>query len=163
MLLRTGLAMSAMSMMLAPLAAQQRFDELAPEKSFLVVGAPNMGTMMDHIQNGPMGDIWNQPEIQELVQGFKDQFEQMIREAADNMQVEEDAFTYPTGSVGMAMFLAMDEDLGIELPAMFAYADFGEDMAKVQPIFEKALEALRMEGRIEEEREVLGRTVYTFK
>lgn len=155
--------MSAMSMMLAPLAAQQRFDELAPEKSFLVVGSPNMGSMMDHIQNGPMGDIWNQPEIQELVRGFKDQFEQMIREAADNMQVEEDSFTFPTGSVGMAMFLAMDEDLGIELPAMFAYADFGENMANVQPIFEKALDALRMEGRIEEEREVLGRTVYTFK
>lgn len=158
-----GLALGAMSMCLAPVDAQQRFDQLAPEKTFVIMGAPDMGAMMNHIQNGPMGEIWNQPEVQDIVHDWMEQLHQAMNQAAEEMDVDPESFAWPTGSVGMAMFLAMNEDLGIELPAVLVSADFGDNMDKIEPLFEKALEKMRADGAIEDERDVLGRNVITFK
>ncbi len=81
----------------------------------------------------------------------------------EELGVEEDSLVGPQGTVGIAVFPVMQEDLDATVPGFLFLADFGDDADKtgklIDAVIAKAEEELDLEY---EEQEILGRPVYSF-
>lgn len=145
----------------APAAAQKRIDELAPEQSLLVVGAPNVGHAMRQLKEGPLGRLWNQPDVQEATLDMREGLEFMLEMMSMQFGVEPEDIGWPEGTAGLAVFMAMNADLGLELPGLLMVIDFGGRAEKMMPIVDNVMGMMQMEGRVTGKQEIAGRTVYT--
>lgn len=147
----------------APAVADQRIEDVAPKSSFLVIGIDDLGDTMESLKGGQLWSMWQSPEIQDMVGDGMEQVAFQLTMLEDRLGVEPDSLRLPTGGVGAAMFVAMNDDLGMKTLGMIGLVDFEDDEKLLASILDAVLEQADQEGREYETHDVGDVTVYEFR
>lgn len=116
--------------------------DLAPARSFLVIGVKNWGEARGKFEASELGALWKEPSVQAYVERLsKEPFEELAKKLEEADLTLED-FRQPTGHVGLAMFLPEGGgDAGaMPEPAMLIVAEFGENAEAMQEALDRLLE-----------------------
>ena len=146
--------------------AQLAIEKLAPKDSFVFVGLRDASATIEHAKASSLWGLWQSDEMQQLMKDALEELSTGMQEMFEELDIDDGELLPPTGAAGFAMFLTMDEDMGVSKPAMFAFADYGENAEKTAEIIAAMINKAREERQAEiDEQELLGKTVYsiTFK
>jgi hypothetical protein len=142
--------------------AQLAIERLAPKDTFVFVGLRDATRTIEHAKASSLWELWHSDEMQQLMKEALEEFSTGMEEMFAELDIQDGQLLPPTGAAGFAMFLTMDEDLGVSKPALLAFADYGDNADKTAEIITAALNKARDEQQAEiDEQELLGKTVYT--
>ena len=159
---RNLLTCSFAAMLLAtPAMAQHRIDQIAPARSFVVAGLDNPRATMDGLQRTRLWELWQHPDIQGLAAEMLTEFSEGIEEMFRELDVNLDSMPLPAGPSGIAVFMVMDQDMGISTPGVLVNMDFGDEADDMQTLLDAIMAKIREEGGTVEEQQILGRTVFS--
>jgi len=133
-------------------------ERLVPREAVLVVSAPDVAASWTRMDATPIGAFIRSDDVQELLREFLDdeQLQEAVREAGFESAEE----LLPHGGVGLALFLEMDEELGMKRPAYLFAADYGDRAEAMARALRKRLDEMVAELNIRvDERDLRGRTV----
>lgn len=135
-------------------------EKIAPENSVLIAGAKNTAQAMENIKKTGLWAMWQSEKMKTLRADAMKQMDEDIKKMMQELGVEEDSLTYPTGAAGLSMFTVTDPDLGTPEMAMLVYADYGDAAEKTDKLIRAALDKGVKEGKLEfEAKDVAGREV----
>ncbi len=145
----------------APALGQLTIERIAPENSVMIVGVPNVQLTQERFQRTALYDLWNSEEMKQFreddMTGLAEEFYTFL----DELGVNRDELSMPTGAMGFAMFPVIDEELGQAAPGMIAFADFGDTAAAMGAMMLAMLDRGDQDGVLEYEvKDILGRSVY---
>jgi len=134
-------------------------ERLVPRETILLWHTPNVTSSWERVRTTPLGDFLVSDHMQELLKELRDDAElgEMLRDA----EVESLAELLPTGRVGFAAFLELDEELGIKRPMIVLAGEWGDRAEKIEKALERMNERLLAEGATIERQQIRGRTVTT--
>ena len=142
--------------------ADVSIEDVAPESSFLILGIDNARDTIDRFKETA---LWDLLHAEEMNGGFEDsleRFEKMIETVEMEVGLEEGALRWPEGRAGMAAFLAMNDDYGIETAGLIGLLDFKDQRENLQRLIEAALEQADAADIPFDEIMVAGHAVYAF-
>jgi len=156
-----SLALSAFACTAVSLSAsaQRSIEDLAPDRSFAVMHCPSVRQAVARFKTSATWELMHSPDMREQVEPALEQLEQMISQFEAEMELEQGSLDFPAGPAGAAVFLAMNDEAGFELPAVLVTAQFtgqAEVLAKAMNMFVEHLNAM---GEDVGEVEVAGRTL----
>lgn len=149
----------------AAVAEDLTIERIAPRSSVVVAGVKNFGESRKRLENTPLWTLWKSEQVQSLVAD--------LMKDASGAEQEDEAFWEelgfkpqdvppPTGAVGFAIFSERNEEIGQDVGAIIAVAEYGENADKAQEIVDKLVERARKEpGTVIDEREIRGRKVFS--
>lgn len=145
----------------APALAQQSIEQIAPENSVLIFGAPNVQLTRDRFERTPLYDLWQSEEFQAMCDdGSFEAFEKFM----DELGVDRDELTLPSGAIGFALYPVIDPEIGRPSAAMMAFADYGATADAIGALVLSMLDRGERERVLEfETKDILGRTVYEIR
>lgn len=134
-------------------------ERLAPADSVVVISVDDFAEALGRFKETRLWALWRSDEIQGLYGDAAEEALDEVREALEELEIDEDALTPPSGPVGVAIFPG---DLQGAEPGFIATADFGEEADQIDRIVKTLMDKARddLDARFDEQ-EVLGRTVYT--
>src|SRR5690606_29100381 len=109
----------------APALGQMTIERLAPENSVIVVGMPNMQLSRDRFERTPLFDLWMSDEMVEMREVDETGLAEMFNEFVDELGVDRNELSIPTGAMGFAMYPVIDEQTGRPKAAMLGFVDYG--------------------------------------
>lgn len=140
-------------------AGEPTIEKMAPKDTIFVMSVANAEKAMDHLKETGFWALWESEELAETREQFIDEFDQGVTEMFEELGVDKESLSPPTGALGMALFAVTDEDSGLPSPAMLACADYGDNADATAEIIEAMIAKAEEEGAIEfEEVEIQGRT-----
>ncbi len=115
----------------APLFAGDTLSirDIAREGAVLVVGADDFRGTLDRLGPTAYGKLWNEAEAAEMVRSLKENFEKTIADAAAQSDIERENITWPA-SLGLALMVEMDEEMGIPAPQFIFFCDWSAEADK---------------------------------
>ena len=115
----------------APLFAGDALSirDIARDGAVLVVGADDFRGTLDRLGPTAYGKLWNDPESAELVRTIKENFEKTIADAAAQSGIDRADITWPS-SLGLALMVEMDEEMGIPSPEFVFFCDWSAEAEK---------------------------------
>lgn len=149
-------AAAALVFVSAPFAAAAAdIAELAPRRSFVVLGVRNWTEAGEQLGASELGALWREPGVRAFVGHLSEEplkeFSEGLKEA--NLSLED--LAPPTGHVGAAMFFAPADSPrrqdGDDAPDVLIVAEFGENAQAMREAVERLLETGLDKGRIETE------------
>lgn len=151
----------AVGLCAAPAFAQLNIERVAPENSVLVVGMPNAQLTRERFERTALYDMWQSDEFKKMREddptGATDAFQEFL----DELGVDRDELSLPTGAIGFAMFPVIDPETGRPEPGMLAFADYGAKADAIGALVLAALDRGERDRVLEfEVKEILGREVY---
>ena len=161
MKLRTSILSLGLATLLgAPAVADDplRITDLAPESTFLVIGADDMDATCRHFEQTPLAGLWRTEAVQDLVgESFTDGIDMMMESLRDEGIESEPELPR---SMGVAIYGDLDEETGMSRAFIVGFAEF-KDMGDDG---DRMMEMLVKEGVDEgmvrvDRREVRGREV----
>ncbi len=148
----------------SPLAADVTIEDIAPDNVIVIAGVANVQQTLDRIDQTGLSGIWDEPKVQELLDKAGDEFHEDLDEALSRIGADREDLQPPTGSVGIAVYGAMDEELGTMQPAFMLYGDWGEHAGRIDDLISAILDEGEREDALRwEESDLLGRTVRTIE
>ena len=116
---------------------------IASKESFFFVEVSDVRGMMDRLAATSLGKM--------VLDGktVDDLLEPMQAERAEELGIKPEEVTLPI-DMGFAVYTVLDEEIGVEVPAWLAYAEWKDSDEQVKAIFENEIE--RMELKYDEER-----------
>ncbi|MCH8342999.1 MAG: hypothetical protein IH983_03325 [Planctomycetes bacterium] len=154
-----------LSIVLGPVVifAGPTIDDLAPNDSVFVASVKNVQDSLERLKRTQLWALWESDQVKALRAEAVEKCTRKLDELLEELGVEEGSLVPPQGTVGIAVFPVMQEDLDATVPGFLFLADFGADADKtgklIDAVIAKAEEELDLEY---EEQEILGRTVYSF-
>lgn len=158
---RAFLSGLACSMLAGSALAQQAIEHVAPDSSFLIIGTKSAEATEQSFRNSTFWQMWESDHMQEHADEIKAQWDQTLDQMLEELGIDRENIVLPQGALGFAMFMAMDEDFGIEMPGMMVLADYGENADQADQLLKAMLDKVEEEGQEYDENEIAGRTVYT--
>lgn len=115
----------------APLLADEPLSirDIAREGAVLVVGADDFRGTLDRLGPTAYGKLWNAPESADYVKQLKEKFEKTIADAAAKSGIERENIAWPS-SIGLALMVEMDEEMGIPAPQFVFFCDWAAEADK---------------------------------
>ncbi len=156
---RALVAAGSIALAAAGVLADGAITDLAPENSILVMSVPDVTTARSHLEQTGYWGLWQSETVQSMLEEGLEEMRAGFDEAAAELGV--DSLELPTGTVGMALFPVMNEELGLPGPGYLLTADFGPHAEQTATMITKLLERAADEGATVEEQEIAGRTVHT--
>lgn len=148
----------------APAYAQLTIERIAPENSVMVMGMPNAQLSRERFERTPLFELWKSDAMKELREQDFTGATDALQEFLDELGVDRNELSLPTGAMGMAMFSVIDEELGAPAPAMIAFADFGAKSAAMGALVVAMLDRGERDRMLEFEiKDILGRKVYEIR
>lgn len=141
-----------------------RIERLVPQETVLAASIDNCKDLEARLRRTPLWGLLNTSEAKKLWQAFMDDMNKeggkSLKDQLAEFGLSEEKLAKPEGTVGMAMFLELDEEKAVKVPAILALADFGENADKAQEMFDAILEKAAKDGGVKiEDRTVRGRKV----
>jgi len=136
----------------------QKIDDLAPPTSFAVVGVDDMSATIDRFKASHMWSVVQDPDIKDAFAEELAQVSMMLDMMEQEMELEPGTIGFPKGAVGAAMYMAMHDEIGIEVPGLIMYADFEDREEAIAKVMDRFLEQLDEADRKYDEIEVNGHT-----
>ncbi|MCZ6835726.1 MAG: hypothetical protein O7G85_08130 [Planctomycetota bacterium] len=153
-------AFIATSIVSAPAPGQHTIEQLAPENTIAVVGCDNVQSMMDNLKRTGVWELWQSDEIKETLHDFLEEFAQQVTDMYDELGMDEEDMTYPTGPAGFSLYTYTDEETMMPKMATFFFAHFGDEGEKFGALMDRLVEKTAEEWDTEFEfEEVMGREV----
>ncbi len=127
-------------------AAEPTITDAAPAESLLVATVRDWTTMKAAFDRTGFKALWSSAEVQALVAEIAEEFASEFEDSLTAAGIEKDDIVYPTGSIGVAMFLTEPLDTvesriatmeGEMRVGVLAMADFGENADKFGELLEK--------------------------
>lgn len=144
------------------LSAQTTIERLAPENSVLIVGTKNAQTLMDHFKATGLWSLWQSDKLKTLRAEEMKQITEGMNKMFQDLGVEEDSLVPPSGAAGVAVFSALDPELGTPHAAFIVTADYGANADKTDKLVQAALARGEKDKKIAvDQKDVGGRTIYT--
>lgn len=136
-------------------------ERIAPENSIVIIGAKNMQTTMDRFKRTGLYSLWQTDEMKKWRADAMKEMAKGMSEMFQELGVEEDSLVPPTGSVGIAVFPVINEELGSPEPSFLIAADYGDNADKTDKLIVAAIEKGEKDGQIEfEKKDINGKTFY---
>ena len=140
--------LSAAAIILATLPVQAQTtgkvlsDQILPSDTYFYMSFPNITAMKDHMVNSSMGQMWNDPELDQfktqVYAAIDQQMQEGLQEISDTVGMSlQELMEIPNGEATMAIAGAPGNAMGVVI-----YLDFGDKEAKVQSLMDKATAAL---------------------
>ena len=125
MKLRTSILSLGLATLLgAPAVADDplRITDLAPESTFLVIGADDMDATCRHFEQTPLAGLWRTEAVQDLVgESFTDGIDMMMESLRDEGIESEPGLPR---SMGVAIYGDLDEETGMSRAFIVGFAEF---------------------------------------
>lgn len=145
-----------------PAFADVTIDQIVPEDAVFVVSAPDISTTMERFEQTPLFDMFQHDDMARIWNDTAEDIGTEFTEWLTKIGMSEDDVNWPQHAAGLALFLAMNEDLGVNQPALMIYGDWGDHADKTSELIQAALDDGAKTGEIRyEESDLLGRTVIT--
>jgi hypothetical protein len=128
------------------LAIEPTIADAAPAESLLVASVKDWTTMKAAFDRTGYKALWSTAEVQALVSEVAKEMASEFETALTEAGIEKEDIVYPTGAIGMAMFMTEPLDTVAERIATLegemhvgtlAMADFGENADKFDALLEK--------------------------
>jgi len=120
--------------------------DLAPESSAIVVGGEQLAAVAARFRETPLWALWNHEQIQEALRPALRELRDRSEEAARELGRPEATFAMPA-SFGLAVASELDEELGINVPVVIGFIDWGSEGEMVQ-LVEALLDRAERDGQI---------------
>lgn len=123
-------------------------DAILPQDTYLYVSMPDIGEVKRVMKSSSMGNLWNDPSLDEFKEEVMNAFENEMQEVmtqfqeASGMTVEE-ALALPSGEISMAISAAGNSAVGLVL-----FFDVGDNEDRIQPLLEQAAGALSQQPQL---------------
>ena len=135
--------LSAAAIILATLPVQAQTtgkvlsDQILPSDTYFYMSFPNMTAMKDHMVSSSMGQMWNDPALDQfktqVYAAFDEQMQQGMQEVSDTIGMSlQELMEIPNGEVTMAIAGAPGNAMGAII-----YLDFGDKLTQVQSLMDK--------------------------
>ena len=117
-------------------------DQILPKQTFMYLSFPNVTQMKEYVVTSSMGDLWNDPALDnfkaELKSAFDSELQEGLMQVNDTigMSVEE-LMTIPNGEISIAFAAGAGNSMGAII-----FLDFGDKEADVMELMDKAADAL---------------------
>jgi hypothetical protein len=148
----------------AAASAEPRIDRLAPQDSVFIISVRNLGATIERAKATPLWSLWQSEEMTGVREQFNKDYQEAIKEMFEEVGFEGERFPMPTGPVGLAMFPVMNEELGVNQPGFFMFADHGENIEQAAGLVDAMIRQGRDDGDLlVDEEQILGRTVFTLQ
>ncbi|MGI9015075.1 MAG: hypothetical protein ACR2GY_12635 [Phycisphaerales bacterium] len=139
--------------------AQERIEDIAPKRSFAIIGVDNMTAMRESIKSGHLWSMWEDERMQELMSQSLDDLAFNLSTMEQDLDLEAGTLQLPDGPVGIAMFTAMNDELGMDTLGMIAMVDYGDE-AKLTSLVNAMVDQMQGQGAEIKDKQIAGRTVY---
>jgi hypothetical protein len=163
--LRTVLAAPlALGLAAVAVAETPSIEQLAPNKTILLMGVNNTQTTMERLKRTSLWELWRSDDLADFRSGLKEQMESGMKEMLDELGLDEESVQPPTGGLGVALFAVQDEETLTPGIGLLLVADYGENADQTAELFDAVMKKGEEDGEVEfEERDIMGRTVRVFE
>ncbi|MHC4991707.1 MAG: hypothetical protein ACYTGC_12080, partial [Planctomycetota bacterium] len=143
--------------------AQSSIEQVAPENAVFVMGVRDFGASIERIKSHPLFAMLADGDQEAALPKAGDMLPEDIRQFLLEL-IGEQEVPQPTGAVGMAMYTAIDPDLGVPKPAVMAYADYGDQAEMVLGRLQAGVKRATESGRAQsQQRQVSGFDILSIK
>ncbi len=97
----------------------------APASSAVVIGSDDFAGAWGRFQKTPLWGLWESEEFQEALKPAMAELEESMSEMATELGRPDDRLSAPA-SFGAAIFMRMDEELGLEREFVLGFIDWGD-------------------------------------
>lgn len=151
-------------------AQELTIERLAPENSLFVAGIKNTKETYARWERTTLPKLMELDAIKKSSEEameeapVSDKYEQLLEEILKEMGADEDPSKIsPQGAMGLAYYLRTDDEDASRHPAVFVFADFGENAERVQTLIDRMLAEADEDPDVEYDlEEVMGRKVFSF-
>lgn len=155
-------AVAALS--LRTLAGGPDITQVAPAGSFLVVNIPDFAQLRQGFEKSGLGAMWREPGLKSFVERITEDQAKELAAFLDRISAESEDIKPPTGSVGLAFFMAEnaerpkaeDEQQPEPPPHMMLIADMGENADAWEDLIEKVLARAQQDKLVTTEEDKYG-------
>lgn len=136
-------------------------DQILPQDTYLYVSFPNVTQMKDYVAGSSMGQLWNDPALDEFKAELHSAFDGDLQEGlmqvneAIGMSVEE-LLQIPHGEMSMAVAAGPSNTMGVVL-----FLDYGDKESEVTELLNRAAAAIGSAPRLTQEDESFDGTDLT--
>ena len=142
------------------LAGELTIRDLAPSGSVFVAGIDDVEGFRAAFDRTGFKALWDDPKVKQWATGLLDEVLPDIVDGLDEMGIDAEELSWPSGGVGMAFELAPDSDDG----SVLLIADFGASAGKMDTTLVQALERGHDQGEFElDDTKVNGVTIWTIE
>ena len=132
--------------------------DLAPEGTFMVLGADDLDSTCDNFNKTPLAGLWNTDAIQEMVGRPLGGVMEMMMESLEGEGLESEP-TLPR-ALGLAQYVDLDEETGMSRAFVLGFAEWDKGGKDLDRMMEVVLAGPVDEGSVRlDTREVRGREV----
>lgn len=145
------LVLAGSTLSLAAHGAGPTITDVAPPETMLVINVPDWSALKAAFDRTELKSLWNATEMQAFVKELTSDLVENYEEMLTDLGLEREDIVYPTGAVGMAVFMTSPFD---EIERQIAttegeiaagaviVADFGENADKFQKLLETEYDRL---------------------
>lgn len=142
-----------------------RIERILPTDTILVAAIDRWSDFEARVRRTPLWGLWESKEVQDALgkaakmQAQGEAADTTLDEALAEIGLDREKLVAPEGTVGVGLFLEMNEELGQKQPQMLAVAEYGASADKAQEMFDSIFGALAKKDIKIEERDLRGRSV----
>ncbi|MEZ6133063.1 MAG: hypothetical protein R3C59_30705 [Planctomycetaceae bacterium] len=149
-----AIAASAMLLATLPLSAQPATatkvlsDQILPQDTYLYVSMPSVTAMVEFFKSSSMGQIWNDPAMDDFKQELSGAFDSKLEEARLKFQENvglslDEVLAIPTGEVSLAVSANSSNAMGLVF-----FLDYGDSEAQLQQLLDRLTQNLDKQPKL---------------
>jgi len=147
--------------------------QLAPARSFLVLGVPDFAKFRAGFDKSELGALWREPAFARFIEHITEDESKSLGNFLKEFNAQADDLKGPTGAVGIAVFMPSEDqkprkdeedpdfEPGPPTPNLLVVADMGENADAWQELIDRVLERAHREKEIATEEDTYGDTKIT--
>ena len=139
--------------------AQTEIDDIAPPSSFLVAGFDDMNATIESVKSGQLWKMYQSEQMQEWMGQDIEDMAFNLSMMENELGLEEGSLDFPRGPVGVAMYTAMDDDMGMETMGMIGIIDCKDNEEMLEKLMNALVEKLDEDNADYDEIDLAGRKV----
>jgi hypothetical protein len=124
-------------------------DQILPQETYLYVSVPNLTAMRDFFMSSSMGQLYQDPALDDFKQEVKSAVDERVREGLIRFQENvglslEEVLSIPTGEVSLAFSAGPANTIGVVF-----FLDYGDSEPQLVQLLNKITEQLDRQERLE--------------